>query len=234
MCGYQSGPQENWLITQFINTTRVRHDYIIMERRYIVKADCTAAVGCNGSVEPYILQTTNETNQSFVQDVSNFETSYIKHKLAIVETEGEEVVNITPIRLRQPTGGLYIALKDTGTCMTLTQLRVYATVCDALDLEFGANFSKTAYPNEASIGSCLSNMATDLNALNRTFQARCVDCPLHEGAKWIIIDANLQCMCLPGYNFTSGSTVNQCRGGLKPYVAINILNLFKHIVSKVT
>lgn len=211
MCGYQSGPQENWLITQFINTTSVQYDFIVIQRRYIVKSGCNAAVRCHGSVEMYVLQT-NETSKSFALNVSNFNADNKVEITPIGFTVGDEKLDITPIRLHPFTSGLYVALKDLGTCMNLTQFKVYVTVCDALDHLLSARFLNTAYPEETSFGSCLSNMATDLNATNGTFQAICEE-DNHAYARWMIID-NLQCMCLPGYIFTSRSTDNQCQGGI--------------------
>ena len=159
----------------------------------------------------YVLQT-NATSRSFELNVSNFNADNIVEIATTGTTEGNEKFDITPIRLHPFTSGLYVALKDIGTCMDLTRFRVYVTVCDTLDLGLSANFSNTAYPGETSFGSCLSNMATDLNAINGTFQAKCEEF-IHAGAFWMIIE-NLQCMCLPGYTFTSHSTDNQCQGGL--------------------
>ena len=112
MCGYQSGQQENWLITQFINVTGVhkRNEFVVIEIRKIVNSECTAAVNCYRSVEMYVLQT-NETSQSIVQNVSNF-----NNKLEIASGE----IDIIKIQLLPLTSGLYVAFKDTGTCMNLT------------------------------------------------------------------------------------------------------------------
>ena len=209
MCGYQSGQQENWLITQFINVTGVQkrneYMYVVIEIRKIVNSECTAAVNCYRSVEMYVLQT-DENSQSIVQNVSNF-----NNKVEIASGN----IDFIKIQLLPSTSGLYVAFKDIGTCMNLTRLRVYVTVCDAVYLQLGAKFLNTAYPGETSIGSCLPNMATksDLNAPNGTFNGTCILELFRTTASWRF-NGNLQCMCHSGYHFTSHLTENQCQGRL--------------------
>jgi len=71
VCGYLSGSQENWLITQFINTTGVQQNFIVISIHYLIKSKCTLSVGCELTMEVYALQT-NESNQSIARNISNF------------------------------------------------------------------------------------------------------------------------------------------------------------------
>ena len=212
MCGYLSGPQENWLITQFINLTGVPQ-YMAIAVRYKIRSVCTFDVGCNDAVETYVLYT-NEANQSFARNTSSFTAN---HKVKdLTDATKDDVIftyNIIEIKRDLLYSGMYVALKDKGSCFDLAEMRVCTAVCDKIALDLGANFSNTTYPGESSTGSCFHDMAVDSNTPNGTFQAVCQDMSHWEG-KWKITGSVTKCMCLPGYKFISDSSVNQCQGGV--------------------
>ena len=216
MCGYLSGPQENWLITQFINLTSVPQDYKIMMivARYKIRSICTFDAGCNDAVEMYVLYT-NEANQSFTKNIGNFTANLIKVKDLTDATKDDSTLTYSSIPIKRDLfySGMYIALKDKGGCFDLAEMRVYTAVCDQIALELGAKFSNSTYPGEFSTGSCFHDMAVDSNAPNRTFQAVCHDIS-HLRGRWNIIGSVTECMCLPGHMFISDSSVNQCQGRL--------------------
>ena len=211
MCGYLSGPQENWLITQFINLTSVPQDYMVIAARYKIRSTCTFDAGCNDAVKMYVLYT-NEANQSFTRNISNFTANLIKVKDLTDTTKDDSTLTYSIIQIKRNLfySGIYIALKDTGACFDLAEMRVYTAVCDQIALELGANFSNSIYPGEFSTGFCFHDMAVDSDAPNRAFQAVCHES--HLRGRWNIIGSATECMCLPGYMFISDSSVNQCQG----------------------
>ena len=55
MCGFESGSQDNWLITQFINNT-MRQAVIYIRVRYAITSQCIGGRGCLTTLDTYVLQ----------------------------------------------------------------------------------------------------------------------------------------------------------------------------------
>ena len=66
---------------------------------------------------------TNKTSRSFELNVSNFNADNKVEIATTGTTEGNEKFDITPTRLHPFTSGLYVTLKDIGTCIDLTRFR---------------------------------------------------------------------------------------------------------------
>ena len=125
------------------------------------------------------------------------------------------------------TSGFYVAFRDIGACMNIYEVAVYYPICDSISLELGANFSMNRLPGD-SVGLCFTNMATDLNTPNDPLIATCTVSLSQRISQnelftnWIISNDSSRCMCLPGYKFTSPTTVDQCEGIQKIYMAIRL------------
>ena len=57
------------------------------------------------------------------------------------------------------TTGLYVAFRDLGTCIGLSEVTVFYPVCDVVLLDVGANVSELGFPGDTSSGVCFTNMA---------------------------------------------------------------------------
>ena len=186
---------------------------MVIAVRYKISSVCTFDVGCYDAVEMYVLYT-NEANQSFARNTSNFTANHkVKDLIDITKDDLTFTYSIIEIKRNLLYSGMYIALKDKGTCFDLAEMRVYTAVCDKIAYDLGAEFLNSTYPGEYSTGSCFPDMAVDSNAPNGTFQAFCQDLR-HLTGRWNIIGSVKECMCLPGYEFISDSSVNQCQGGV--------------------
>ena len=106
MCGFGSGPQDNWLITQFINNT-MRQAIIYIRVRYKVYAFCERQC-LTTPLDTYVLQT-NTSDMSFISNVSNiFVTQPIAALTDTVRDGSTIITRILPVVADLSTTGLYV------------------------------------------------------------------------------------------------------------------------------
>ena len=217
MCGFEVGPQDNWLITQFINNTMRQAD-IYIRVQYSINSQCSV-VCCQTTLDTYVFQT-NISDRSF--NLSNIFTSRPVDTLTDTVRDGRTTITrIIPVTADLSTTGLYVGFRDLGTCIGLSEVTVFYPVCDTISLEFGVTFSEMGLPGVTSSGVCLANMAISINPLGDSFNATCTltlgFMPSQQTDRlftnWSVNDSTLpQCMCLPGYEFTNRTTLSQCQG----------------------
>ena len=220
VCGFESGSQDNWLITQFINNT-MRQAVIYIRVRYAIISQCEGGRGCLTTLDTYVLQT-NTSDMSFTSNVSSIFVTRPIAALTDTFRDGRTIITrILPVMADLSTTGLYVAFRDTGTCIALSEVTVFYPVCDAVLLDVGANFSELGFPGDTSSGVCFTNMAIGINPLENSFTATCTLTSMLMSSQqtdrlftnWTINGDTLpQCMCLPGYEFTNRTTLSQCRG----------------------
>ena len=214
MCDIFSGNQDNWLITQFIsNILRQPDVYIRVTYAYLLANFNCPFFGCttDATVHMYVLQT-NEVNQSYVRNVNMFESQ--QPVAALTDTIRDGITTLTrTVRISADlsTSGLYVGFRDIGACMDIYEVVVYYPICDSISLELGADFPINELPGN-SFGSCFTNMAINPNTPNiaATCTVRLSQNELF--TNWIISNGSSRCMCLPGYRFTSPTTIDQCEG----------------------
>ena len=183
--------------------------------KYAINSQCSS--GCLTTLDMYVLHT-NEVNQSFVRNVSVFANRPIAALTDTVRDGSTIATHIVRISADLSTSGFYVAFRDFGTCIGLSEVVVYYPTCVPISLELGANFSMNRLAGGTSVGSCFANMATDLNTPNDPLIATCtVRLSQRIGqnelfTNWTISNGSSRCMCLPGYKFTSNTTVDQCEG----------------------
>ena len=178
---------------------------------------CTT--GCQTTLDMRILES-NVSNQSFVRDVSMFESA-----LAFVFTssirDGTNLINrVQRIPVNTATTGLYVGIRDMGTCVGVSQVTVFYPVCDPVSLDLGANFTVTQFPDETASGTCFDNMAINIDTPDESFDATCMletvrddgVMPTDVVTCWTINGGPHRCMCLPGYEFISNISTSQCQG----------------------
>ena len=217
VCGFATGPQDNWLITQFITNT-LRQSNIYIKVVFSISSDqCTT--GCQTTLAMRVLQT-NISNQSFVGDVSVFDSSQAFVLTSSIRDGQNLIQRVQLLQANLDTTGLYVALRDTGTCVGVSEVTVFYPVCDGISLDFGANFTEARFPDETASGRCFENMSINIDTPNEPFDATCILETLQDGGSmptnvitnWTISGGPSGCTCLPGYEFTSRATTSQCRG----------------------
>ena len=179
--------------------------------RYAINSQCSS--GCLTTLDMYVLHT-NEVNQNFIRNVSVFANRPIAALTDTVRDGSTIVTRIVRISADLSTSGFYVAFRDLGTCFGFSEVVVYYPTCDVISLELGANFSMNQLAGSTSVGSCFANMAIDLSTPNDPLIATCtVRLSQNElFTNWTITNGSSRCMCLPGYRFTSPTTVDQCEG----------------------
>ena len=173
------------------------------------------------TLDTFVLQT-NTSDMSFTGNISNIFVTRPVATLTDTVRDGQTLVTrIIPVMANLSTTGLYIAFRDLGTCIALSEVTVFYPVCDAVLLDVGASFSGLGFPGDTSSGVCFSNMAIGINPLENSFTATCTLTSMLMSSQqtdqlftnWTINGNALpQCMCLPGYEFTNRTSSLQCQG----------------------
>ena len=127
VCGYIAGVQDNWLITQFINTTAngVRLPQVRVRFEY-QQTVCPVDFGCQrilavhkyerSSVDPAAARLT--TNYQFV------------NRLTTRDTTGQITRNETQnINFTTDNSGFYLGIQDESACILINRLLVFYHVC---------------------------------------------------------------------------------------------------------
>ena len=204
VCGFSEGAQENWLITQHINTVlpggggeRLRKVTVQFEGSFN---------GCDIS---------RQCRQSF--DVYKWQTSTIDRTAAANTTNYVRVDRVSPafadgigtftehldIQLDAVEDGFYMAVVDLSTCVTLTRIFVLYYVCPEETSELisrpEAIDSESIEGTPSVEGECVENGSTESGADPLLICGA--------GGQWQVI---VPCLCNPGYR--PNSTQDQCSG----------------------
>ena len=199
MCGFESGAQDNWLITQFINNTK-RQQYVYVTVKYAISQHCTSQAGCLFTLDMYVLHT-NEVNQSFVRDVSVFGR---QPTVVLTDTlrDGTIVTRVVRISADPSCSGFFVAFRDLGICLSIYEIEIFYPTCGRYSKDLRALFPTNQFPGDTSVGSCSIYRAIDVNSLNDSFEATCtVTMPSQSElfTNWTVSGGLVRCMCLPGY-----------------------------------
>ena len=204
VCGFSAGTQENWLITQHINTVlpggggeRLRKVTVQFEGTL---QGCDISRQCRQSFEVYKWQTStidraaaaNTTNYIRVGRVSPANTGGVtafteQQDIQLDDDDGED--------------GFYLAVIDLSTCVTLTRILVLYYVCPEETSELisrpEAIHSESIEGTPSVEGECVENSSTESGA----------DPLLICGARgqWQVIKS---CLCNPGHQLDSSQ--NKC------------------------
>ena len=201
----------------------MRQAVIYLRVRYAINSQCTGGQGCLTTLDTYVLQT-NISNQSFTGNLSVNDIFGNRPLAALIDTvrDGQAIITrILPITTNLSTTGLYVAFRDFGTCIFLSEVTVFYPVCDAVSLIIGTRFSEIGLPGVTASGVCFASMAISINPFVDSFNATCTLTSMLTPSQqtdqlftnWTDSGDALQpCMCLPGYEFIDRSTSVQCRG----------------------
>ena len=194
VCGFSEGLQENWLITQHINTVLPGGERL---RKVTAQFEGTLN-GCD---------ITRQCRQSF--EVHKWLTSTIDRSAATNTDNYVRVDRVSPeftsgvvpfveyldIELNAEDG-LYLAVVDRSTCIVLTRLLVFYYVCPEETSELISR--PEVLESQVSVtGECVENSSTMSGA------APVLSCS--DRGEWQVI---IPCLCSPGYE----KSQDQCTG----------------------
>ena len=133
MCGFEVGPQDNWLITQYISTvvndTRLAQVSVTVE---YVLVGCTS-LECQKTFAVNVYETSTEDN-SIATNTSNYK---LVARIATDDETGQTRQNRTvDLNLNGNADGLYLAIRDETTCIVITRMLVFYSVCPGGAVDF--------------------------------------------------------------------------------------------------
>ena len=203
VCGFSVGAQENWLVTQHINTVlpggggeRLRKVTVQFEGTL---NGCDISRQCRQSFDVYKWQTST-INKNAAANTAN----YIRvGRVSPAVTDGNEnFVDSIDIELNTENG-FYLAVVDFSTCVTLTRILVLYYVCPEETSEL---ISRPEAIDSESIegtlsveGECVENSSTESGADPLLICGA--------GGQWQVI---VPCLCNPGYQLDSSQDL--CSG----------------------
>ena len=191
VCGFSEGLQENWLITQHINTVLPGGERL---RRVTAQFEgtlngCDISRQCRQSFE----WLTSTIDRSAAANTDN----YVRvDRLSPDFTDGIiSFVESLDIEL-DAEDGLYLAVVDWSTCIVLTRLLVFYYVCPEETSEL--IFRPEVLGSRVSVtGECVENSST------MSGSAPVLSCS--DMGEWQVI---ISCLCNPGYE----KSQDQCSG----------------------
>ena len=197
MCGFSEGLQENWLITQHINTVLPRGERL---RRVTAQFEgtfngCDISRQCRQSFEVY-KWLTSTIDRSAAANTDNYIS--INRVSPDVSDGIMSFVEDLDIDL-DAEDGFYLGVVDRHTCIDLTRLLVFYYVCPEETSELISR--PEVLGSQVSVtGECVENSSTMSGA------APVLSCS--EMGEWQVI---IPCLCNPGYK----KSQDQCTGILQ-------------------
>ena len=205
-CGFSVGAQENWLITQHINTTvlpggeRLRKVTAVFEGTL---NGCDISRGCRQSFEVYKWETSS-IDRTSAADTNNYvrvgrvSPDVTSGTLSFVASYDIELSAI---------GGFYLGIVDLSTCITLTRILVLYYVCPEETSERvyrpEAIESQSLEGSPSVEGECVGNSSTESGANPILICG--------PRGQWQVIKP---CLCNPGYELNPAE--DQCSGSYFP------------------
>ena len=198
-CDPNNKPQDNWMITQYINITESEVEELTVNITFSSVLSSDACANCMQSFFIYWYETDDideigRVNRSFYTNTG----ASIYHRQSNVSHEStNELISIS-------SKGMYLAVVDRGSCTLITRISVFYYVCPYQVVNM------VVYPETVSPPS-------NGNSEDRTAIATCVDnaSPVSGGSTNLECDSrgiwkltSISCSCDPGYKDTEGI----CRG----------------------
>ena len=201
-CGFSAGFQQNWLITQHINTVlpggeRLRKVTVQFEG---VLNGCDISRICRQSFEVYKWETSTIDRTAAANT-----TNYVRvGRVSPDDTSGTmEFVEQLDIEL-SAIGGFYLGVVDLSTCVTLSRVLVLYYVCPEETSELIHRPEESLEGSPLVEGECVENSSTE-SGVSPTLICE-------EMGQWRVIQP---CLCNPGYELDSSQ--DMCSGMARGY-----------------
>ena len=154
VCGYRAGPQDNWLITQLINRTvngtRLPQVSVMMEFEL---RDCDTTLNCQQTFNTHIYETSTEMARNSVNNYQQVQ------RVSPVDTSDNRIKNETIIiDFTTNRSSFYFAIQDETTCIVITRLIVFYTVCPAQTANL-IHYPETPAPMASNLYEGLLNIS---------------------------------------------------------------------------
>lgn len=153
MCGYATGPQNNWMITQHISrqvlVDSVNVTLPVIQLKFYLSIDpCpSSASSCVEALSLYVWETSTQNAMS-AADTDNY------HFIANLSPETQEqTIHFSSVQ----HSGFYLGIRDNGTCARVHHVLVYYTTCEAATVEL-VSVNKTVFNSSSAVqGECVAD-----------------------------------------------------------------------------
>ena len=211
VCGYTDGPQNNWMITQYINISRTGVTELLLNATFSAATSSTCTGVCTDSVKIRTFPT-NEANEVSRNNTSSYSgnVASLEH---IVDEEPAPERNLFQIPMSGSSTGLYLAVVDPspGTCVGIFRLALFYYICPEQVVNL-VEYPETISPTLTS-DSDVFLAATCVNNAVLTSVNNKLECSRR--GQWKA--NNAACSCMEGYYlFSDSSCDSRCSEQLIP------------------
>ena len=211
MCGFDQGPQENWLITQHISRELAGGQRLqkVTAQFDITFNGCDISRQCRQTFDVYKWQTST-TDSVGTRNTSNYDrVDRVSPQIADGFGSSTESLDID----LDAESGFYLAVVDLSTCITINRILVFYYVCPAETSQLITRPEVIPADGSGIDGECVENSSPQSGLKNPVLS--CGD----EG-QWQVL---IPCHCNPGYELADGQ--EQCSG---TQVYINYYTMYVH------
>lgn len=160
-CTYRNGPQENWLVSQFIKYQDANEIFIEFSYRF---SRCTPIPACKDFVTLYRYDSDVQVSVTERIDTSRYTPLFgdeVSSRLQPPPGATSQVSTTLDLTRPEPRmKGFYLGIKDTGTCGEVNRMTIHYNICPASQNEL------VVYPEVAT---------PPKGGPDAVFQAQCVD-----------------------------------------------------------
>ena len=199
-CDFDNQPQNNWLISQYINISDNGVDELAI---FMSFGDSNTQCPCEQSFSLYTYETnvideTGRVNDTFYSDTR----VRLFHTTLNLETEQLLPIDHDTQRFSISSTGLYLSVVDTGSCTVVNRILVYYNVCPYQVVNMVVYPETVAPPfsnpqDRVVTGTCVDNASPISGDLN-------LECKV----SGIWGDTQVMCSCNAGYENING----RCEG----------------------
>ncbi len=206
-CGYDIGPQENWLITQYINRT-ISDGTHLPQVRVLVEFEldsCPEGIICERSFVLYKYETSVESD-SLARSISKYQRT---HGVFLGNDTRYNIKQNRAIELNFDTDkeGFYLAIVDETLCIGVTRVIVLYHVCPGGVMD-NVNQPETLAPHFEHLNQPLAVSAQCVEAASpENGVSAMLNC--NQGGAWTPVQGS-GCRCNPG--FIASEDGSSCTG----------------------
>ena len=221
MCGFEVGPQDNWLITQYIST--VVNDTRLAQVSVIVEYELVGCYfpQCQRTFAVYVYETSTE-DTSIAADTSNYRSV---GRIATDDDTGQTRQNRTvDVNLSDNADGLYLAIRDETTCIVITRMLVFYSVCPGGAVDFVMRPETLAPIVMRNPIPLKVNAECVAGASPENGEETILNC--NQGGTWTVVPG-AGCQCYPGFIAAENGT--SCIGLVTKFPLLSVVTyVVKH------
>ena len=199
MCGFGSGPQSNWLITQLISRTvngvRLPQVNVLIEFELQTCTD----LQCQRTFSVYIYETSEDANR---RDISRYRQI---ERVSANSIDGTTVNETVTIDFNTNNSSFYLAIRDESTCILVSRVIVFYGICPP-QLQDKAVFPETIAPVVGAPPQRVNATCIENAVLVGDSPTKLICSGSANGGRWTVLTTG-ECRCVRGAFFADGDCV---------------------------